>query len=96
MSYILSILTDFLFSFCDLSPPPVPTPPTFFTKVLNDSAVQVLWELPSKAGKAEGFRLSYRKVPHGDFQGPLQMACGTNAHTIARLGETPLHYMKAV
>ncbi|XP_063041093.1 immunoglobulin superfamily DCC subclass member 3 [Engraulis encrasicolus] len=72
----------------------VPTPPTFFTKVLNDSAVQVLWELPSKAGKAEGFRLSYRKVPHGDFQGPLQMACGTNAHTIARLDRGAVYELK--
>ncbi|KAF3834443.1 hypothetical protein F7725_025647 [Dissostichus mawsoni] len=65
--------------------PSVPTPPTFFTKVVNSTAVQVLWELPSKAGKAEGFRLSYRRVPHADFQGPVQLPCHINAHTISEL-----------
>ncbi|KAF7645741.1 hypothetical protein LDENG_00199060 [Lucifuga dentata] len=69
----------------------VPTPPTFFTKVVNSSAVQVLWELPDKAGKAEGFRLSYRRVPHADFQGPIQLPPHINAHTIANL-ETGLVY----
>lgn len=65
---------------------PAPTPPTFFTKVVNSSSVQVLWELPSKAGKAEGFRLFYRRVPHALFQGPIQLPCLVNAHTIADLG----------
>lgn len=65
----------------------VPTPPTFFTKVVNSSSVQVLWELPSKAGKAEGFRLSYRRVPSTLFQGPIQLPCHVNAHTITNLGE---------
>lgn len=64
-----------------------PAPPTFFTKVVNSSSVQVLWELPSKAGKAEGFRLSYRRVPHALFQGPIQLACLVNAHTITDLGQ---------
>ncbi|CAB1320850.1 unnamed protein product [Coregonus sp. 'balchen'] len=63
----------------------VPTPPSFFTKVVNSTAVQVLWELPSKPGKAEGFRLTYRRVPHTDFQGPVQFPCHINAHTISRL-----------
>ncbi|CDQ67919.1 unnamed protein product [Oncorhynchus mykiss] len=63
----------------------VPTPPTFFTKVVNSTAVQVLWELPSKPGKAEGFRLTYRRVPHTNFQGPVQFPCHVNAHTISRL-----------
>nr|XP_033950830.1 immunoglobulin superfamily DCC subclass member 3 [Pseudochaenichthys georgianus] len=63
----------------------VPTPPTFFTKVVNSTAVQVLWELPSKAGKAEGFRLSYRRVPHADFQGPIRLSCHINVHTISEL-----------
>ncbi|XP_068188424.1 immunoglobulin superfamily DCC subclass member 3 [Antennarius striatus] len=63
----------------------VPTPPTFFTKVVNVSSVQVLWELPSKAGKAEGFRLSYRRVPHAAFQGPVQLPCHVNAYTLTNL-----------
>ncbi|XP_026203903.1 immunoglobulin superfamily DCC subclass member 3 [Anabas testudineus] len=74
----------------------VPTAPTFFTKVVNSSAMQVLWELPSKAGKAEGFRLSYRKVPHGDFQGPVQLSCHTNAHTVSKLEPGAVYEVKLV
>ncbi|XP_061822796.1 immunoglobulin superfamily DCC subclass member 3 isoform X1 [Nerophis lumbriciformis] len=74
----------------------VPTTPTFFTKVVNSSAVQVLWELPSKAGKAEGFRLSYRRVPNGDFQGPIQLPCHVNAHTIANLEAGAVYEVKLV
>ncbi|XP_029299598.1 immunoglobulin superfamily DCC subclass member 3-like [Cottoperca gobio] len=74
----------------------VPTPPTFFTKVVNSSAVQVLWELPSKAGKAEGFRLSYRRVPHADFQGLTQLPCHINAHTISKLELGAVYEVKLV
>ncbi|XP_030644378.1 immunoglobulin superfamily DCC subclass member 3 [Chanos chanos] len=74
----------------------VPTPPMFFTKVMNTTAVQVLWELPNKPGKAEGFRLSYRRVPHGDFQGPLQMPCHVNAHTVANLDPGAVYEVKLV
>ncbi|XP_062846743.1 immunoglobulin superfamily DCC subclass member 3 [Trichomycterus rosablanca] len=74
----------------------VPTPSAFFTKVVNLTSVQVLWELPNKAGKAEGFRLSYRRVPHGDFQGPVQMSCHTNAHTIAHLDPGAVYEVKLV
>ncbi|XP_069032663.1 immunoglobulin superfamily DCC subclass member 3 [Embiotoca jacksoni] len=74
----------------------VPTPPTFFTKVLNSSSVQVLWELPSKAGKAEGFRLSYRRVPHADDQGPIQLPCHINAHTISDLEPGSVYEVKLV
>lgn len=74
-----------------------PTPPTFFTKVVNSSSVQVMWELPSKAGKAEGFRLFYRRVPHALFQGPIQLPCLVNAHTIADLGTHTLQkYISSV
>ncbi|XP_075867852.1 immunoglobulin superfamily DCC subclass member 3 [Nelusetta ayraudi] len=73
-----------------------PTPPTFFTKVMNSSSVQVLWELPSKAGKAEGFRLFYRRVPHALFQGPIQLPCLVNAHTIADLETGAVYEVKLV
>lgn len=65
----------------------VPSPPTFFTKAINTTAVQVLWELPSKPGKTEGFRLTYRRVPSGLMQGPIELPCHVNAHTISHLGE---------
>uniref|UniRef100_A0A8C7HR40 Immunoglobulin superfamily DCC subclass member 3 n=1 Tax=Oncorhynchus kisutch TaxID=8019 RepID=A0A8C7HR40_ONCKI len=74
----------------------VPSPPTFFTKVVNSTAVQVLWELPSKPGKAEGFRLTYRRVPHADFQEPVQFPCHVNAHTISRLETGAVYEVKLV
>ncbi|XP_053348506.1 immunoglobulin superfamily DCC subclass member 3 [Clarias gariepinus] len=74
----------------------VPTPPAFFTKVMNATSVQVLWELPNKPGKVEGFRLSFRRVPHGDFQGPVQMSCDTNVHTLAHLDPGAVYEIKLV
>ncbi|XP_066531970.1 immunoglobulin superfamily DCC subclass member 3 [Hoplias malabaricus] len=74
----------------------VPTPPAFFTKVLNTTSVQVLWELPNKPGKVEGFRMSYRRVPHGHFQDPLQMSCHTNAHTVTHLDPGAVYEFKLV
>nr|XP_020442529.1 immunoglobulin superfamily DCC subclass member 3-like [Monopterus albus] len=74
----------------------VPAPPTFFTKVVNSSTMQVLWELPSKAGKAEGFRLSYRRVPHTDFQGSVQLPCHINAHTVYNLEPGAVYEVKLV
>ncbi|XP_037831744.1 immunoglobulin superfamily DCC subclass member 3 [Kryptolebias marmoratus] len=74
----------------------VPAPPTYFTKVLNSSAVQVLWELPSKAGKAQGFRLSYRKVPHSAYQEPVELPPHVNAHTISDLEPGAVYEIKLV
>ncbi|KAM6900043.1 immunoglobulin superfamily DCC subclass member 3-like [Xenentodon cancila] len=74
----------------------VPTAPTYFTKVLNSSSVQILWELPSKPGKAEGFRLSYRRVPHADFQGPIQLPSSVNAQTISNLEPGAVYEIKLV
>ncbi|XP_047460337.1 immunoglobulin superfamily DCC subclass member 3 isoform X2 [Mugil cephalus] len=74
----------------------VPTPPTYLTKVLNSSAVQVLWELPSKAGKAEGFKLSYRRVPHSTYHGPVQLSCHINAHIISNLDQGAVYEIKLV
>ncbi|XP_029370732.1 immunoglobulin superfamily DCC subclass member 3 [Echeneis naucrates] len=74
----------------------VPILPTFFTKMVNSSAVQVLWERPSKAGKAEGFRLSCRKVPHADFQQPIQLPFHINAHTISNMEPGAVYEIKLV
>ncbi|XP_051812056.1 immunoglobulin superfamily DCC subclass member 3 [Acanthochromis polyacanthus] len=74
----------------------VPTPPTYFTKVLNSSAVQVLWEFPSSAGKAEGFRLSYRRVPHPEYHGPIQLPYHISAHTISNLEPGAVYEIKLV
>ncbi|XP_059412389.1 immunoglobulin superfamily DCC subclass member 3-like isoform X2 [Carassius carassius] len=74
----------------------VPSSPTFFTKAINTTAVQVLWELPNKPGKAEGFRLSYRRVPHGEIQGPIQLPCHANIHTISHLDPGYVYEVKLV
>uniref|UniRef100_A0AAY4E404 Immunoglobulin superfamily DCC subclass member 3 n=1 Tax=Denticeps clupeoides TaxID=299321 RepID=A0AAY4E404_9TELE len=74
----------------------VPTAPTYFTKVVNSTAVQVLWELPNKPGRAEGFRLFYRKVPHGELQGPIETPCSVNAYTVAHLERGAVYEVKLV
>ncbi|XP_029976001.1 immunoglobulin superfamily DCC subclass member 3-like [Salarias fasciatus] len=74
----------------------VPKAPTYFTKVLNSSAVQVLWELPGKPGKAEGFRLSYRRVPQPEYQGPVQLPSHVNAHTLSNLESGAVYEVKLV
>uniref|UniRef100_H3DR35 Si:ch211-57n23.4 n=1 Tax=Tetraodon nigroviridis TaxID=99883 RepID=H3DR35_TETNG len=74
----------------------VPASPIFFTKVLNSTSVQVAWELSSKAGKAEGFRLSYRRVPHAIFQGPIQLPFHVNTYTITDLEPATVYEMKLV
>ncbi|XP_070412146.1 immunoglobulin superfamily DCC subclass member 3 [Nothobranchius furzeri] len=74
----------------------VPTPPTYFTKVLNSSAVHVLWELPGKAGQVEGFRLSYRRVPQPEYQEPIQLRCDVNTHVISDLEPGAVYEVKLV
>ncbi|XP_029360820.1 immunoglobulin superfamily DCC subclass member 3 [Echeneis naucrates] len=63
----------------------VPSSPSFFTKVLNRTAMQVYWELPSKPGKLEGFRLEYRGVSNPDIQGQETFPGHINTHTISHL-----------
>ncbi|XP_029104349.1 immunoglobulin superfamily DCC subclass member 3-like, partial [Scleropages formosus] len=72
----------------------VPTAPTFFTKVLNSTAVQVFWELPSKPGKVEGFKLSYRKVPQLDFSTAHLLPCHINTHTLSNLDAGAVYEVK--
>ncbi|KAJ8377907.1 hypothetical protein AAFF_G00250580 [Aldrovandia affinis] len=74
----------------------VPSSPSFFTKVLNSTAVQVYWELPGKPGKVEGFRLSVRKVPQPEFQGPYLMDSHVNTHTISRLDPGAVYEIQLV
>ncbi|XP_048850012.1 immunoglobulin superfamily DCC subclass member 3-like [Brienomyrus brachyistius] len=74
----------------------VPSAPTFFTKVLNSTTVQIFWELPSKPGKVEGFKLSYRKVPQPDFQAPHLLPCHVNTHTLSHLDSGAIYEVKLV
>lgn len=67
--------------------PTVPTMPSFFTKVLNKTAMQVFWELPSKPGKVQGFKLSHRMVPEEEFKAQELFPSHINTHTISHLGQ---------
>ncbi|KAM9405645.1 immunoglobulin superfamily DCC subclass member 3-like [Salvelinus alpinus] len=74
----------------------VPSSPSFFTKVLNKTAMQVFWELPSKSGKVEGFKLSYREVPQPNFQGQEAFPGHINTHTISHLEPTAVYEIQLV
>lgn len=53
--------------------------------------MQVHWELPSKPGKLEGFRLEYRGVSNAEFQGQETFPAHINTHTISHLGQFNRH-----
>ncbi|KAJ8290075.1 hypothetical protein GJAV_G00008440 [Gymnothorax javanicus] len=74
----------------------VPASPSFFTKVLNSTALQVFWELPSKAGQLVGFKLSYRRVPDPEFQGPFLLPSQINTHTLSLLEPAAVYEIKLV
>ncbi|KAG1942887.1 immunoglobulin superfamily DCC subclass [Pimephales promelas] len=63
----------------------VPTMPSFFTKVLNRTAMQVFWDLPAKAGRVEGHKLSYRILPQQEFGHEERFPAQINTHTISNL-----------
>lgn len=71
---------------------PVPSSPKFFTKLLNQTAMQVYWELPSMPGKLEGFRLEYRGVSNPEVQGQETFPGNINTHTISHLGQLKEQY----
>ncbi|XP_037641501.1 immunoglobulin superfamily DCC subclass member 3-like [Sebastes umbrosus] len=74
----------------------VPSPPSFFTKVLNQTVMQVYWELPSKPGKLEGFRLEYRGVSNPDVQGQETFPGHINTHTISHLEPAAVYEIQLV
>lgn len=54
--------------------------------------MQVYWELPSKPGKLEGFRLEYHGVSNPDAQGQETFPGHINTHTISHLGQLKGQY----
>ncbi|KAM4735513.1 immunoglobulin superfamily DCC subclass member 3 isoform 2-T2 [Anableps anableps] len=74
----------------------VPSTPSFFTKVLNQTAMQVFWELPSKPGKVEGFRLEYRGVSNPDVQGQEIFPGHINTHTVSHLEPAAVYEIQLV
>ncbi|XP_069576352.1 immunoglobulin superfamily DCC subclass member 3-like [Brachyistius frenatus] len=74
----------------------VPSAPSFFTKVLNQTAMQVFWELPSRPGTLEGFRLAYRGVSNPDLQGRETFPGHINTHTISHLEPAAVYEIQLV
>ncbi|XP_053575699.1 immunoglobulin superfamily DCC subclass member 3-like [Bombina bombina] len=52
-----------------------PKTPELSVSVVNDSAVQMSWLALPVAGQVQGYKLAYRKIPYGEFQG-LQILPG--------------------
>ncbi|XP_043391504.1 immunoglobulin superfamily DCC subclass member 3 [Chelonia mydas] len=63
----------------------IPAAPSFFTKVLNTSTVQVFWVLPPQPGRIEGFKLFHRKLPSPHFEGPQLLASTANSYVYSNL-----------
>ncbi|XP_043935113.1 immunoglobulin superfamily DCC subclass member 3-like [Protopterus annectens] len=72
----------------------VPAALGFFTKVLNETAVQAFWELPHKPGKIEGFKLYHRKMPATEFDGPEILPSTTNSFIFIDLDTLGLYEIK--
>ncbi|CAM5175133.1 unnamed protein product [Eretmochelys imbricata] len=63
----------------------IPAAPSFFTKVLNASVVQVFRALPPQPGRIEGFTLFHRKLPSPHFEGPQLLASTANSYVYNNL-----------
>ncbi|XP_068425810.1 immunoglobulin superfamily DCC subclass member 3-like, partial [Clinocottus analis] len=74
----------------------VPSSPSFFTKVLNQTAMQVYWEIPSKPGKLEGFRLDYHRVSNPEVHGQETFPGHINTHTISHLEPAAVYEIQLV
>ncbi|XP_072840438.2 immunoglobulin superfamily DCC subclass member 3 [Pogona vitticeps] len=72
----------------------IPAALSFFTKVLNASAIQVFWELPTKPGRIEGFKLYLRKLPEGHYEGPHLLPGTTNSFVYSDLEPSALYEIK--
>ncbi|CAG5856882.1 unnamed protein product [Menidia menidia] len=72
----------------------VPAPPSLFTKVLNSSVVQVMWEPSSKMGQHQGFRLYYRRAHAPVFVGPIVFPRNVTQHNITQLDSSLVYEIK--
>ncbi|KAM7424236.1 hypothetical protein PAMA_000533 [Pampus argenteus] len=63
----------------------VPAPPSLYTKVVNSSVVQAMWEASSKMGQHQGFRLYYRRAHTLPFTGPIIFPRNISQYNITQL-----------
>ncbi|XP_059194995.1 immunoglobulin superfamily DCC subclass member 3-like [Centropristis striata] len=73
----------------------VPSPPSFFTKVLNQTAMQVYWDL-GRPGTLQGFRLQYRGVSNPEDQGQETLPAHINTHTFSHLEPAAVYEIQLV
>ncbi|XP_028979978.2 immunoglobulin superfamily DCC subclass member 3 isoform X2 [Esox lucius] len=74
----------------------VPSPPSLFTKLVNSSVVQVVWEPSSKMGQNQGFRLYYRRAHAPLFTGPLTFHRNVTQYNITQLDPTLVYEIKVL
>ena len=72
------------FCFCFIA---VPAPPSLYSKVVNSSVIQAMWEPSSKMGQHQGFRLYYRRAHTPLFTGPFTFPRNVTQYNITQLGE---------
>uniref|UniRef100_A0A667XMZ0 Immunoglobulin superfamily DCC subclass member 3 n=1 Tax=Myripristis murdjan TaxID=586833 RepID=A0A667XMZ0_9TELE len=72
----------------------VPAPPSLFTKVVNSSVVQAVWEPSSKMGQHQGFRLYYRRAHTPLFTGPITFPRNTTHYNITQLDPALVYEIK--
>ncbi|XP_072237359.1 immunoglobulin superfamily DCC subclass member 3 [Leuresthes tenuis] len=72
----------------------VPAPPSLYTKVLNNSVVQVMWESSSKMGQHQGFRLYYRRAHAPHFTGPIPFPRNITQYNITQLDSSLVYEIK--
>ncbi|KAL1007176.1 hypothetical protein UPYG_G00083040 [Umbra pygmaea] len=74
----------------------VPAPPSLFTKLVNSSVVQAVWEPSSKMGQNQGFKLYYRRVHAPIFTGPLIFNRNVTCYNITELDSTLVYEIKVL
>ncbi|TRY84796.1 hypothetical protein DNTS_008977 [Danionella cerebrum] len=63
----------------------VPLMPSFFTRVLNSSALQVFWDLPAQPGCLEGHTFCLRRLPETECVFEERFPAHINTHTLSNL-----------
>uniref|UniRef100_A0A8B9R2S9 Immunoglobulin superfamily, DCC subclass, member 3 n=1 Tax=Astyanax mexicanus TaxID=7994 RepID=A0A8B9R2S9_ASTMX len=74
----------------------VPAPPSLYTKVVNSSVVQVVWEPSTKMGQHDGFKLFYRKAHASLFTGPLTFSRNVTQYNISLQDPSVVYEIKVL
>ncbi|XP_071381835.1 immunoglobulin superfamily DCC subclass member 3 [Centroberyx affinis] len=72
----------------------VPAPPSLFTKVVNSSVVQAVWEPSTKMGQHQGFRLYFRRAHTPLFTGPITFPRNATHYNITQLDPALVYEIK--